>query len=133
MPEAKLVQEIQEEFTCFVWLCRYGSEGKDARLKKDKKARVVTVDRTSSLDRSFSAMKKQKVVLPENYSAIMGGDYTEEMLVAKRQSEVDKSGNVRYIWSKERKDHQRHADNYDLIASQMMVNSIDTLADISVG
>jgi len=130
MPEATLAQEFQGNSSIPVWLCRYGAEGKDARPKYNYAERVITIDRTSALDRAFALFKMGKTLLPENFRAILNGEFSDEVCGPIRQIVDDGSGNTKYEWSK-CKDHQRHADVYDMLAAGVL-NEV-TLEDISVG
>ena len=132
MPEAKVSQDFQDSAPFYVWLARYGGEGSDARMKRDKKQRTLSVDRTSILDRTLADVKSGNNILPRNFRSLLGGEYVAEMIASVRQSVVDTSGNTRYIWSK-CKDHSRHADVYDFLASTMMASFVDVLDGISVG
>jgi len=129
MPEITLVQDIQAEAPCDVWLCRYHkTEGTDKKLNYDPINRVVLVDRTSTLDRSYAALRLKRNTLPENYKQAMGGKYEAEMCGPVRELVEDTKGNTRFEWSK-CEDHQRHADTYDMIAADMMTETIiDTVA-----
>lgn len=131
MPEYRVVEELMAVAPCFVWSCRYSGEGSDARFRKDKKARMLLIDRTAALDKSLHHFKQGKNLLPENFSAILDGQYVEEMTFPVRQEEIDKSGNVRYIWT-HGKDHARHADVYDFLAASMLPSK-DALAGVFVG
>lgn len=132
MPETKLVQDFQDSAPFFVWLCRYGSEGKDARLKYDRSNHVVVVDRTVSLDKSFSEIKMGRNIMPSNFDKILNGEYVNEMTSSVRKSMEDNAGNIKYVWTKDI-DHQRHADNYDRIASEMVISCENVLNDVCVG
>jgi len=132
LPEAKVAQDLQDDSPFYVWLCRYGGEGGDSRIKKNKKDRGFTVDRTSILDKTLAELKSGRNILPRNYSSIMDDQFVKEMTVSVRQCIDDKNGNQRYVWTKG-KDHQRHADVYDYLASTMMTTSVDILGGASVG
>jgi len=126
MPETTLAQDFQETSAMMgidVWLCRYGSEGADRRRSYDPISRVVTVDRTIALDRSFSQLRSKRNVLPANFRSIFKGGYVTEMCNPVRQLEEDKKGNAKYVWTKGR-DHQRHCDTYDMIAADMMTAAV---------
>ena len=125
MPETKLVQDFQDEAMCDVWACRYSGEGSDRRMRYDVNERIVTVDRTETLDRSFSDLKTKKTILPKNFRSIFQGEFTREMTGPVRGVVEDDKGNKKYEWSK-CKDHQRHADGYDMLAAKMMSDSMVT-------
>jgi len=130
MPEITLVQEFQEMAQCEVWLCRYRSEGTDRRRTYDLSGRIINIDRTEALDRSFAQMKRQVNVLPSNYEAILGGQYAAEMCDPIRNIVDTDGGKQKFEWTKG-KDHQRHCDTYDMLAAQLMFESV--ISDIWVG
>lgn len=129
-PEFRVVTDFQDEAPFYVWSCRYESEGADRRTKRDRKTKTVSCDRTLVLDKTLSIIKACKCLLPVNFEGIMGGEYVNEMVESIRQEESDKSGKVRFVWSKG-KDHSRHADVYDMLASEM--GHSGTLSGIEVG
>mgnify|MGYP002622366374 CR=1 FL=1 len=128
MPETTLAHDFQFSASCDVWTCRYHvKEGGDQKISYDGINRRVLVDRTALLDRSYAAIRGKKSIFPENYSSICKGQFTEEMTGPVRQLVKDAKGNPRYEWTKCR-DHQRHADGYDFLAAQMMMDAtIDTI------
>lgn len=129
MPEITLVQDIQAEAPCDVWLCRYHkTEGTDKKLNYDPINRIILVDRTSALDRSYAALRLKRNIIPENFKQIFGGKYVDEMCGPVRELVEDAKGNTRFEWSK-CEDHQRHTDTYDMLAADMMMETvIDTVA-----
>jgi len=130
MPEITLVQDFQETAPCAVWLCRYRGEGADRRKNYDVRDRIINVDRTECLDRSFAALRRGKVILPENYNSILEGQWTAEMCGPVRKVVEDTKGNLKFEWSK-CKDHQRHADSYDLLAHQIILET--EISDVWIG
>jgi len=133
MPEITLAADFQEGsamYGCETWLCRYAKEGSDRRRTYDLNNRIINADRTEVLDRSFAQLRTKKNLLPTNYSAILGGTYTSEMCTPIRNIVTDEKGNQRFEWSKG-KDHQRHCDTYDMLASMIMIET--TIDDISIG
>jgi hypothetical protein len=129
-PEYALAQDFQDDSTCDTWLCHYGAEGGDRRRTFNIHDRVITIDRTEALDRSYAHLRMKKVVLPKNYSAILKGEFSAEMCLPVRQVTEDKKGNSRYEWTKG-KDHQRHADTYDMLAADLLKDAV--LDDVSFG
>ena len=99
-------------------------------MNRSHSKRVINVDRTTALDKAFSSLKSRKNLLPENFRSILKGAYVDEMCGPVRQTTEDGKGNVKYEWSK-CKDHQRHADVYDMLAFDLMDSR--TLDDISIG
>jgi len=133
MPEITLAADFQEgamQYGCEVWLCRYAKEGSDKRRTYDLVNRMINADRTEVLDRSFAQIRLKKNLLPTNYAAILGGSYTDEMCMPIRSLVEDSGGNQRYEWSKG-KDHQRHTDTYDMLASFIMTET--TIDDFAIG
>lgn len=130
MPEITLVQDLQETADCDVWLCSYRGEGKDRHRTYDTKYRKILTDRTEALDRSFAQLKRRGTILPENHATFLDGSYVDEMCGPVREIVTNDKGEQRYEWTK-CKDHQRHADTYDLLASLMMLESI--IEEVTVG
>ena len=118
-----LVQDFQEAAHCDVWLCRYRGEGADRRKTYDTMDRLINADRTECLDRAFASIRSQKNVLPLNYTSVLMGEYAKEMCNPIRQVVEDTRGNARYEWTK-CVAHQRHADSYDLLAAQLLMESV---------
>lgn len=130
LPEVTLVQDFQETARCDVWMCRYRGEGSDRRRSFDLNDRSINVDRTEILDRAFGQLRQRKTILPANFRNVLAGEYVKEMCGPIREIVEDERGNSRYEWSK-CKDHQRHADAYDLIASSLLMESV--LDDVYMG
>lgn len=128
LPEITLSQDFQLHAECDVWLCRYHKqEGTDRRVQYNAIHRILSVDRTAALDRSYAAVKMRKIILPENYKSVLAGEFFKEMTGPVREVIEDNRGNLAYQWTK-CKDHQRHADSYDKLAGDMMIESvIDTI------
>tara|TARA_B100000809_G_scaffold210863_1_gene214321 strand:+ start:589 stop:2142 length:1554 start_codon:yes stop_codon:yes gene_type:complete len=129
-PETRFVEEFQQDAPFFVWTCRYDGEGTDKRTKKDRKTRSIHIDRTVALDRGMTEFKRSRNFLPMNLEHILEGDYVDEMINSIRKEELDARGNTKMVWTK-CVDHQRHADLYDLLASEFCSSS--GLDGISVG
>ena len=130
MPEYRVVMDLQADAPFHVWACRYESEGKDRRAKRDRKNRLISGDRTVLMDRALSEIKSGRNILPTNYKSIMKGKYVDEMLEPVRQEEKDSAGNVKFVWSKG-EDHQRHCDVYDMLAADLC--EVGMLSGIAVG
>jgi len=130
MPEATLAQDFQELAPCDVWLCRYRNEGTDRRRTYDTRDRIINIDRTEALDRSFAKLRAHRTILPENYELVLGGAFLREMCNPVREVVEDTKGNAKYEWKK-CVDHQRHADTYDLLAAELAIESV--LDAIEVG
>lgn len=130
-PELMLAQDFQDAALCDVWLCRYHSmEGSDRKRMHNLADRILSIDRTEALDRSYGQLRTKKNILPKNYRQIMKGEYMDEMCMPVRKIEEDPKGNSRFEWTKG-KDHQRHTDTYDMLAHELMQDSV--LTDIAIG
>lgn len=133
MPEYHVVENFKEQAPFFVWSCRYDGEGTDHRMKRDKAAHQVRIDRTLALDKALSDIKSGKNLIPTNFRAIIKEKYVEEMTISVRQEETLKGGETRFIWTKGI-DHQRHADVYDMLARLLLpVGGKDALSGVFVG
>lgn len=134
LPETRKARELQEDFApktrrdgalaCdyergVLWLAYYveqktGSKNPEmAEWHKEKG--VVNIDRTRSLDATFSRFYEHENTLPGNAKEIM--DYYAQMKAPVRTVEKDASGQpvARYVESAP--DHYAHAENYVTIAS----------------
>jgi hypothetical protein len=129
-PELMLAQDFQEAAVCDVWLCNYGMEGGSRRRTFNLSERMVNIDRTEALDRAYSQFRTKKVILPVNYRNILGGEFVAEICQPVRQITEDAKGNARYEWTKG-KDHQRHADTYDMLAAEFLREAV--IDDVMVG
>jgi hypothetical protein len=130
-PELMLAQDFQDTANCDVWLCRYHpNEGSDRKRTFQIHDRVVSIDRTEALDRSYAQIKKKKNILPFNYQSILDGKFVTEICVPVRQITEDAKGNSRYEWTKG-VDHCRHSDTYDMLAAGLLMDV--TIDDVSIG
>lgn len=126
-PEATLAEEFQNDADIPVWRCKYRpSEGAGSSMSLKENDMLINIDRTAALDKSFLALKRKKNKLPDNYSKILDGEYESEMCMPVREAIETGKGVRRFIWTKG-KDHQRHADTYDMLAAELMESE-----DISV-
>jgi len=100
-----------------VYLCRYRAKSKtEAMYKIDEDHSLISANRTDSLDGSFDAYKNKKVILPQNYADIDGGQFVEQMVESVRTKEVDKNNTIIGVWKNTGPDDYRHSDNYEYIA-----------------
>lgn len=129
-PELMLAMDFQDEANCDVWLCRYGGEGSDRRRTYNIMDRIVSIDRTEALDRSYAQLRTGRNILPANYREILDGQYESEMCMPVREIVEDARGNSKYEWTKG-KDHQRHCDTYDMLAHQLLQDVV--IDDVAVG
>lgn len=120
-PETHMVREIQETAEgTDVWMCKYRQqEGSSGSISFNQETRLINIDRTEALDKSFNEFKRRRNRLPENYRSILDGEYAEELCMPVREAMMDAKDRRRYVWTKG-KDHARHADTYDLLASELL-------------
>jgi len=129
MPESALVQDLQEKLPCDTWLCTYRGAGRGTKRKYDNISKIIGIDRTEALDRSYADMVKRYNILPANFEAMLGGTYVNELCASVREVIEDSNGAFRYEWSKG-VDHHFHADTYDRLAAEMLTDSV--LSDVVV-
>ncbi len=124
-PEAAISREVQDVAASYgttVWLNKYRySEGLTTSLLVHESDLTIHVDRTEALDNTFSAIKRKRNLLPENFRDLLSGEYLAEMCASVRETTDDGKGRRRNIWTK-CKDHQFHADNFDRMASELLMD-----------
>lgn len=123
LPEVKRVRDWVNRLwhAVSVWRCEFaGAEGTYLRdTHVDEEERLLRVDRTALLDDAFSDIVNRVAWLPSAWRDLAFGEYEEEMTGPKRLLLTNpQSGKQRWVWSK-CKDHQRLADSYDCLASQL--------------
>ena len=121
-PEREKVDELLLSFPQF-WACEYYLATGMDDIQVDEISRLVKVDRTRSLDRSFTAVKQLDNLMPLNFRYIDNGDFLAQMeaptRVLSETGVIEKK--VRYVWTEgNQADHYRHADNYEFLAGQLM-------------
>lgn len=118
LPETHEAKKLRDRQTGRVYLCSYtGGKGSVQEMRIDDKDMHVTVDRTQSMDESHSDILLKKVVLPKDAKNIDNGDFYAQMQKPKRK--YDETAG-RYVWTDEKPDHYRHADNYEKIAMKIL-------------
>lgn len=132
-PEVRIAEDFQADMEAKgidVWRCKYPpTEGRDIGIRRDYENRRVVIDRTVALDRALSNLRLGMNLLPENYYAILEGQYLNEMIASVRQQITDSNGNTRNIWTK-CVDHARHADFYDWLAGELRETSVIAQAHV---
>jgi hypothetical protein len=130
MPEITLVTDFQMAASCDTWLCRYTGEGGDRRTSYNGKDRIILVDRTLALDKSFAKLRQKRNKLPTNYKSVIDGVYVTEMCFPVRQVVQDNRGNSKFEWTKG-VDHSRHSDAYDNLAfdlfDEVMIGDVNVV------
>jgi hypothetical protein len=120
-PETHKCQEIQTQawHKCWIFLCRYNTNSMYPiiRPKFDFENRIVTAERTITMDDVFEDFHCKRIILPVDARAIDHGDFYRQMKASKRFR--DKDGQIR--WTEGRiPDHYHHAFNYNGIAYRIM-------------
>jgi hypothetical protein len=120
-PERNLVAEIKEALEEVVWSCEYSSSDKTKNeMLLDDTTKVVSVNRTWSLDAMVAQVKRRKLYLPGDAPVVMNGEYYEQMMAPTRMLIKNEKGEERYVWEEgSQEDHMFHAENYDYIASKV--------------
>jgi hypothetical protein len=117
--------ELQELAPFPVWRVHYQGAGVARGLKYNSADRIVTIDRTIALDKSYSQLKTKKNILPANFMAIYDGGYVKEMTSLVRQVSEQKDGTPRFEWAgSPESDHSRHSDTYDLLAAESIAEEV---------
>lgn len=120
-PELHLVTEFKDLAACDAWSCKFRMHDSRFANAVKSKIRIISPDRTESLDMSLTHIKRKRNVLPENFEQILSGEYVSEMCMPERIVEETPRG-ARFVWSKG-KDHQRLCDTYDMLAWLLMQDS----------
>lgn len=119
LPETRKAREFQNSFPDGrVWLAYYTDDSKEekaVRYNEDPAKRHVILDRTRSLDTTFSLFVDEVNTLPADAREIR--NYYAQMQAPVRVIENSRTGQVaRYVESGP--DHYAHAENYCWAASQ---------------
>lgn len=104
----KVVSTMKGMFMCF-----YGEVKRDII---DPLYRMITVDRTSTLDLVKEAMITGQKILPMNAGSIH--EYYEHMTASTRIYDEAKE---KYSWVKVSNDHYHHAEAYTMVAKKLIV------------
>jgi len=112
LPETRLSKKFSREFSG-AFICYYGTEKKDSVNAKDK---IVTVNRTQTLDAVKEYFLTQTFLLPTNAKDIK--NYYEQLTASTR---VLNEKNKKYEWQEGSKaDHYMHAEGYCLTAKRIL-------------
>jgi hypothetical protein len=113
-PEERLASKI-----CTLrgmWRCFYGSVKKDVY---DVRGKILTVNRTKSLDGVKESLMLKTLVLPS--SVMHNQEYLNHMQALTRISKVRPDGSYEYVWMGSKPDHYFHAENYAKLARKLFV------------
>lgn len=130
LPETRKCRELQaSQPEGVVWLAYYGEKSKlSDPVNFDEKNGVANLDRTRSLDETFSRFYDQRSTLPANARDIR--DYYDHLKASVRIIEDRPSGEkvARYIESGP--DHLAHAENYCMAAMAAPVGRVVTASRV---
>jgi hypothetical protein len=116
LPETRNARAFAERHKGKVFLNYYNEHQKGA-YAWDEKKRIVSCNRTESLDASHREITDQSLILPRDSEIVRTfADHLHN--VAKKIEEDEDTGSKRYIYVKLGPDHFRHALNYEAMARQ---------------
>lgn len=100
--------------------CNYPSAPRmTGEYKVDYVKQYIVAGRTQSLDGSYQDIARQYMELPLDFMTLDDGDFVPQMEAPTRIYDTRRDV---YVWDEGSKpDHHRHADNYDRIASKILV------------
>jgi hypothetical protein len=119
-PETNYVNDLRELLKNDVWFCKYLGIGSERVQKENEVDMIISVDRTEVMDRAYARLKSGRNRLPKNYDAVLAGEFVQEMTKPKRQATETNDMKIKYSWVG-KPDHCRHADVYDLLASEYVI------------
>lgn len=115
-PETTKARELQAGFRKgVVWLADYNELADEEPVRWDKEHGRVLIDRTRSLDETFSRFRLQQNTLPQDIQNVR--DYYAQM---KAPTRMDPDGRNRIHYVEDGPDHYAHAENYATAASLKM-------------
>jgi hypothetical protein len=124
-PEGENAIQFKNTAPFPVWRINYQGAGTSRNTKYNHADRIITIDRTVALDRAYSQLKTKKNILPANFKSIFAGAFVDEMISLTRNLSEDNQGNARYEWEgAAESDHSRHADAYDLLAAEIIMDDV---------
>jgi len=102
------------------FLCRYNTSESPKGQKIDLKERVITPNRTESIDKMVAAYMDKLIMIPASWHTISNGDYASQMMAPTRILD-DKRRPPVFVWDEgSQADHFFHASNYRYMAAEMM-------------
>jgi hypothetical protein len=116
-PERRAALQFAQTFFGRILLCdyQYGQRGREVRIDEDEL--LITVNRTSWMDLTFSRYKNGTMLLPQD----LPNDFRSHIKEPTRILRQDKWGNHYAVYVNARADHYAHADNYAEIALPLAV------------
>lgn len=118
LPETRKVRETINKHKHKAWACFY-SDHQKGNYNWDEEKRIVSVNRTESLDAGTMSIIEGKMKLPQRSSIIeIFAQHCGN--TAKVAEENPDTGEKRYVYKKLGADHFRHSLNYAMIAASRM-------------
>lgn len=110
LPEQRKAREVIERHKFRGWLCFYNDNQKGSYAWKEDE-RIVSVNRTESLDVGTLSINRRKLILPQRVPAIEV--FAKQCANIAKVCEEDKeTGAKKYSYKRLGPDHYRHALNY---------------------
>lgn len=114
LPETRKAKEFVSRFKTRSWVCFY-SEHQKGSYGWNEEERIVSVNRTESLDVGTDMLLKDQITMPQRDPLVeIFANHCGN--IAKVIEENKETGEKRYVYKKIGADHFRHSLNYALIA-----------------
>ena len=110
------------------YCCEYlGNHKLKTPFKVDHIEQWIQADRTQTLDGAYADFHRRNVRLPLDIQGVDDGEFVRQMEASVRKL-VDSRGGPLYVWDEgNKKDHYRHADNYNRMAGKIHQGGGDIL------
>lgn len=117
LPETRKAREFCQSHSGW-YLAHYPAKKDETnQARPDRRERIISLNRTESLDASMQQYLQCSVVLPKTWRSLDNGDFAKQMIAPVRVWHEDRKC---YVWDEGGKaDHHRHADNYALAAAML--------------
>lgn len=114
LPETRKSRELVKRNQYKAWICFYSQHQKGSYAWNEEE-RIVSVNRTESLDSGTEAMLNNKISFPRRSQEIE--EFANHCANTAKTVEEDlETGSKRYVYKKLGPDHYRHSLNYAMIA-----------------
>lgn len=118
-PEVHMAREFALKHAGIL-LCQYNQNERSGGQKIDRTTRVISCNRTETMDESTSAYLNGQIELPCDWQSLDGGEWVRQMTAPTRILDIKRKPPA-YIWDEAgQPDHHRHADNYCHMAAKLM-------------
>ena len=116
LPETRAAMALANRLPGRVFLCAYDENWTAKALRVDFDRKLVTVNRTQTFDAMMDAIRHLRN-LPLSHPP---EGYYQQMKAPKRRREEDTKGRERRVYVSTGPDDLAHAENYDLVAHEML-------------